>query len=138
MRRWHERRTFAIIQQLEGEQSVRREFAIPQAARFVDGLVVVREASEAWGPIRQLMSNRLVSVEHFSRTPSVRGLLWAVAKHGWLVATWRDRGKTGNSLRALVGEFEEARLPLLLVLCCGRPLTAVAAAAETGLRQRAA
>jgi hypothetical protein len=90
MRRPHEQRVFGIIEELEGPGVVLREVAIPQAARFVDGLVALGEPSEAWGPIRSLVARRLVVLEHFSRPPSVASVGWALAKHAWLVAMWRE------------------------------------------------
>ena len=110
---------------MQGESSLLREFAIPQASRLIDGLVVADNASEAWGPIHPLMSHRLVAIEHFSRPPAVPALSWVIAKHSWLSATWRDRSREGKKLRALLEaggrEGIAPRPPRLLVLCCGLP-----------------
>jgi hypothetical protein len=152
MRRPHEQRAFGIIEELEGKGVVLREVAIPQAARFVDGLVALDQPSEAWGPLRSLVANRLVVLEHFSRPPSVASAGWALAKHAWLVATWRTTpgegperaGEAGVvdgptdrdiwvTLRASGRDATPPRPPLLLVLCAGQPTGVIAALAERGM-----
>ena len=137
MQRPHETRGFKVIETFEGHATLLREYAIPEASRFIDGLVVANEASEAWGPVRPLIADRVVTIEHYSHPPAVPELSWAVAKHGWLMATWREPEQAGNTLRALLSaagrEPGLRRPPLLLVLCCGRPRKAIAAARELGL-----
>jgi hypothetical protein len=136
VRRRHQDRVIAICHKLEGEDSLEQEVAIPQAARFIDAILVPGEPSEAWGPIRWDLARRPVVLEHFSQPPGAGAFTWAVAKHAWVSASWVEDGPARRKLLGSIragGDQRALRAPLLLVLSAGRPEHVIAASGELGL-----
>ena len=115
MRRPHQRRVLSIVQHIERRRVLQPEKAVPQASRYIDGVIHLDEASRGWGVIQEQLSHRIVIIEHFSRPPSVTQLVCGRAKLSWMVEQWWQR-RVAHGIRP----------PLLLVLSGGRPRRAIA------------
>lgn len=121
--RRHQQRALAIVRTLGAE--VEPEFALPQASRFVDGLVIVGPPSDGWGPIADDVRDRLVVLEHFATPPSLAAMLRAIAKHAWLVDMWHQRRGPRVRWRQAGRDHNPPRPPLLLVVAGGTPRSAL-------------
>ena len=113
--RWrkHQRRVFALIEAVENSNIVQDEVAVPRSSRWIDGLLAFSpQPSPAFGLVREVLSDRLMVLEHCHRTPGVRGSSNARLKHLWILDEWN-----GGSLD------HGNRPPGLLVLTGGRPRT---------------
>ena len=106
----HQQRALRILQLADPEVTVVPEVAVPQASFHIDAILRVGNASTAWGPLRELVDRREVVLEHYRRTPTLRHLFNAVAKHAERGHDWVKREKSPTG-----------RPPLLLLLSGGRP-----------------
>lgn len=95
------------------QSDVRLEVPVPEANWRIDMLFLVGEAHEAWGILREDLSERPVIFEHFSGPPDTAELAGVLLKTVWGVERW------------LKGHWQTKRAPLGLVLCVGHPAKAL-------------
>jgi hypothetical protein len=89
---------------------------VPQASRYIDGVIYLSEASRGWGVIQTQVSGRIVIIEHFSRPPSLAKMVSGRAKLSWMTDLWWRQPDRRHGRRP----------PLLLVISSGRPRKALA------------
>lgn len=112
----HQRRALDIIQVVEGADVIAAERAVPQGHFRIDALLrMSRAPTGMWGPLREVVADRLVVLELDSRPPSRKKLVRARLKHFFVLDEWHQRPMHGT------------RPPMLLTISDGTPRKALAA-----------